>query len=313
MPVDASPPPPSAPEPIDSIAEEIPEISAKDALKAQITADPLNPDLHFAFAAACEANKEWELAFAEYRTALTLGVQSPTVDERIRDLAAKLPDRNQLDHNQFFRFRTLMGELNRLEPEGEFSLLDVGGGIGRLSQFLPKSTYCLAEPWVNGISGTDLPFADDSFDYTVSCHVLEHILPVDRDRFLSELARPARKGVVLLNPFEVPGTSIEERLQLFLDLTGADWAAEHLECTLPTVDYVKDWAKSQGFTTSVIPNGTLTTTAAMVFVDYYATIAGKRDDLGRINEFFNTRFCDLLDSAEIPNAYLVTIHLDGKS
>jgi 2-polyprenyl-3-methyl-5-hydroxy-6-metoxy-1,4-benzoquinol methylase len=59
--------------------------------------------------------------------------------------------------------------------DAPIKVLDVGGGHGQLASFLPEASYCLAEPSVNGISGADLPFADRSFDYVVSCHVLEQI------------------------------------------------------------------------------------------------------------------------------------------
>ena len=287
------------------------ELSPVEIAKGAISSDPLNAENHFAFAEACEANGQTELAYSAYRTAQTMGIESAKSGPKIAKLSGKLPDQLGMDHNEYFRIKALADELLRLDPNGKFSLLDVGGGIGKLSQFLPDCDYCLAEPAVNGIPGTNLPFGDASFDYVVSCHVLEHIPPTERDRFLSEMARPARKAVILLNPFEVPGTAVVERLQLFIDLLDARWAKEHLECTLPTVEYVENWAKAQGYPARVQPSGTLTTTVAMVFANHYGQHSGNGEAVRKLNEFFNTRFMPLLDSADAPNAYLVTIDVGG--
>lgn len=49
--------------------------------------------------------------------------------------------------------------------------------------------------------GRDLPFADGSFDIVHSSAVLEHVgSRAEQARFLSELARVARKGVYVTNP-----------------------------------------------------------------------------------------------------------------
>lgn len=289
--------------------EDAPTLSKKEAARNAIACAPLTKENHFAFAEACEAAAEFELAFAAYRTAAAIGGNDQKIDEKVQHLAEKLPRLETLVHNQYFRFSTLQKELLQLEPSGKFSMIDVGGGIGRLSQFLPEADYCLAEPSVNAISGSQLPFVDNSFDYVVSCHVLEHIPLVERDQFLDELARPARKAVILLNPFEVPGTFIEERLHLFYELIDAEWALEHLECTLPKLEDLETWAGSRGYQINIQPNGTLTTSAAMVFVEHYARIAEKTEDLARINQFFNSRMGPIIDSERIPNAYLATIKL----
>jgi len=95
---------------------------------------------------------------------------------------------------------------------------------------------------VNGISGIDLPFKDKSFDVVVSCHVLEHIPVKDRDVFLDQLCAKAKKSVILHNPFKVDGVDETERLQLHIDIIDAWWAKEHLECSLPSVESIKEFS-----------------------------------------------------------------------
>ena len=43
----------------------------------------------------------------------------------------------------------------------------------------------------------------------------------------------------------------------------------------------------------------------MVFVQHYARLAGRDEELARINEFVNTRFRGRLDGAEIPTAHVI--------
>lgn len=48
---------------------------------------------------------------------------------------------------------------------------------------------------------TDLTFADESFDFVLSNHVMEHIL--DEEKFLSELTRVLKKGAKLILTFPI--------------------------------------------------------------------------------------------------------------
>src|SRR5262249_9119656 len=160
-------------------------------------------------------------------------------------------------------------------------------------------------PTVNGISGTALPFTNHSFDYVVSCHVLEHI-PLDkRELFLDQLLSKAKLGVVLLNPFQVDGTYVAERLKLVIEITGAQWAKEHLHCTMPKIDDVRSYAGQRGLDLSIKPNGTLTTAMAFVFIDHFASKAGHFEDWKKVNAFFNEKYTNILDSSEHPNSYLI--------
>ncbi|WP_198246783.1 class I SAM-dependent methyltransferase [methane-oxidizing endosymbiont of Gigantopelta aegis] len=99
-----------------------------------------------------------------------------------------------------------------------------------------------------------MPFEDKSFDVVVSCHVLEHIPVEDRDVFLEQLCAKAKKSVVLLNPFQVEGVNEVERLQLHIDIIGAWWAKEHLECSLPLVEDVEKFSKQRGYKCEVKPH-----------------------------------------------------------
>src|SRR5262249_966202 len=153
----------------------------------------------------------------------------------------------------------------------------------QLAPFLPGSRYFLADPASNGLTATGLPPTFGPFDYVVSCHVLEHIEPEARGAFLDALISRMQTAVVLLNPFHLEGTSEEERLQLVIDLTGAPWAREHLQCTLPDVDDVQAYAKVHGLRCSIQPVGAMTTALAYVFVEHFAKRAGAADELNRIN------------------------------
>ncbi|HYW75667.1 MAG TPA: hypothetical protein VFA48_03470 [Gammaproteobacteria bacterium] len=110
---------------------------------------------------------------------------------------------------------------------------------------------------------------------------------------------------MLLNPFHVPGSHVEKRLKLVIDVTGAQWAKEHLACTLPKVAEIKAYAKDRGLEYSAKPNGTLTTSLAFVFIDHFAARGGLIEEWEKINAFFNERYGPILDSADYPNAYLI--------
>jgi hypothetical protein len=199
----------------------------------------------------------------------------------------------------------LASEIVSRAGRSDVSVLDVGGGDGGLASFIPEASYCLAEPTVNGISGTNLPFPDHAFDYVVSCHVLEHIPVKERAGFLDQLLRKAKYGVILLNPFHIDGTYVDERLKLVIKLTGAQWAKEHLDCSLPKVHEIEAYANDRGLDVCIKPNGSLTTSMALVFVDYFASKSGLHDKRDEFNRFFNEKFTEIHYSEEYPNAYLV--------
>lgn len=109
--------------------------------------------------------------------------------------------------------------------------------------------------------------------------------------------------MVLLNPIQIDETLPEERMQLFIDVTNAEWAKEHLECSLPTVESVRAYSIKRNLKFNYTPNGTMTTSMALVFFDHLSKNLS-REHYSQINKFLNTKYINILDSENYPNAGL---------
>ena len=316
--------------------------------KQQVSGQPLKPELHCQLADVYAGLNRWFPAIAEYRTGLALSkpdhnillalagsyvaigqldsaiaiyedILSKTgdIDQKINELlsrarTAKCRPLDEFDHNVYFRLKTLADRLLDLFPVSKFSVLDVGGGEGMLSLFIPRADYVLAEPGINGLSGTALPFEDKSFDVIVACHVLEHVQVEDREQFLDQLCSKARKYVVILNPFYEPKCYVEEQLKIIVELTNAQWAKEHLNCGLPKLEEVEQFAQKRKYGCKIWPNGSLLTSLAMVFVEHYAALAGRKDEIGKLNYLYNELFFDQLTNPQFPTAQMVEFDVHGK-
>ena len=130
-------------------------------------------------------------------------------------------------------------------------ILDVGGGVKGLNRFVKNKVVVsnLREGDVLA-DGRALPFADNSFSLVTSIDVLEHIPPQDREKFVSELKRVAKKRVILSFPL---GTKVhiraEKELKDFLEKKGEEvgYLEEHIANGLPTLKELEEILKNHPF------------------------------------------------------------------
>jgi len=127
--------------------------------RSQLSTQPLDAEIHYNFANSANKCGQYNLSNAELRTAEYLGLDSAKVKKLDNKNNTLLQELTELNVNQYQRFIILQTHLNDFLENGD-SILDIGGGHGILSQFMPDNRYFLVEPSVNGISGLKLPFPD---------------------------------------------------------------------------------------------------------------------------------------------------------
>lgn len=216
---------------------------------------------------------------------------------------------HSLDPTVYQRQRALAIRIRQLYSGRTARVLDIGGGDGALSLFLPEAEYVLVEPSVNGLTG-DVTLPEKSFDVVVACHVLEHIPAVERDGFLVELCNKSRGHVLILGPF-ASATDPGLCNQLVYEITKATWAAEHIACKLPTIDSIKVFAECNRFPVTVTSNGNASAVFWMVFASYFARESGLGAELDRITRFFNGHLSNQMTNSFQPNDFIVELCIGG--
>lgn len=237
-----------------------------------------------------------------------------------RQAAAKLSEEQiGLPFDQHQRYRIVADAIEKLrKDDSPLEVLDVGGGEGIILKFLTGDRVTVldqTEP-EEGVPGfvrgdaTALPFEDGSYDYVVSVDVYEHIPPEARERYLSELRRTARKGVLLAAPFDSEVVRGAERtadeFHRSVHLSGNVWLQEHVENGLPDLAGARHFFEEREDAVSVIPNGYIPHWLAMICLTFYNSKL--ETELGgvleHINAFYN-EFMYGLDNAEPCYRYLL--------
>lgn len=179
-------------------------------------------------------------------------------------------ERVEVQFDQYQRYRTAARVLELVGAGAALEVLEVGANIHRnLERFAPghRITY-LDRELPEAVSGdtvfiradaTAMPFGDGGFDVVVALDVFEHVPPWQREVFVRELARVARKGVLLAAPFDTPGVrEVEQSANAFYrTLHGVEhpWLIEHLGNGLPELAATEEKFANCGFAVEAFGHG----------------------------------------------------------
>ncbi len=150
--------------------------------------------------------------------------------------------------------------------EGEYlNILDVGGSPNNdaIKLFIPHRITA-ANPRYNNISGTSLPFANESFDITISIDTLEHVPVAEREIFIKELVRTARTKVILACPFDDPLVSAMEKA--IYTITKNPFLEEHIKYGLPNLLQTLDVIEAIGLSYTIHNNDPLIAWASWILL-----------------------------------------------
>ncbi len=279
-------------------------------LLEHVAAHPTDPEGHYRLARFYFEHARPLPAAAECRMSLTFGGGKPAAD--LLALACASGDYDgegifSLTPAVYQRNKGLASRIRERFPDQHLRILDVGGGEGALNLFLPKYDYALAEPSINGLLVSHFP--EHSFDVVTACHVFEHIPAVQKKEFLREMCAVARRIVLLLGPMET-GEHLTDATALIYKITGAEWAREHLDCGIPSLDLITGFAAERGIPCKVSPSGNRMSVYWSVFAEHFARCAGKTAELGEAQRFANRYWTADTACAAEPNEYMIELDLE---
>jgi hypothetical protein len=151
-----------------------------------------------------------------------------------------------------------------------------------------------------------------------SVDVYEHVKMEERRKYLSELRRVARKGVLLAAPFdseEVRGVEkLANEFHQTVHLQENVWLKEHIKNGLPDLDETRAYFQGEGEQVSVLPNGYLPHWIAMISLTFYSSqLTGEMQSMAeRLNAFYN-EFMYRYDNSEPSYRHLLIALKENKN
>jgi len=204
-----------------------------------------------------------------------------------------------LPFDQYGKHMQAYNMINALRKPGEkFSILDVGGYMGNTKLVQKNDSVTILdifdveeEGYIKG-DATNMQLGDNSYDFVVNFDVLEHITPNDRGKFLDEITRVARIGVVVAAPTNTPTNELAEKLlnDDFKKLyqVSHPWLKEHIENVIPDMEKVDKYLNKIGLKTIVTANNDTDLWVQMLGIAFISNkIPQLQSKVKELNSFYN--------------------------
>lgn len=188
----------------------------------------------------------------DIKLALNVGVElkATATPGIFRAVVIDVDKRFELTWDRFLRLHNTAQSVQQRVEKSD-CILDVGGFDGALALFLPDHQVDVIDPITTGGCGHSI--AADSYDVVVSIDALEHVPPDERESFLSQLGKAARKHLFI----NFPGRQTARAQQLIFDLTDNPLVKEHVLWNLPDMFEVTALVDRAGFLTETLQHTSL--------------------------------------------------------
>lgn len=214
----------------------------------------------------------------------------------------------ELAFDQFSRQYLVKRLVEKMRTRKALRILDVGGNNGKTREFFPTDEvlivdlYDKIEPGYLKASALDLPFEDQSFDIVLSFDVYEHILPDDRDRFITELIRVSSRAAIIAAPFNTDSVAAAETElnDYYKSLNNKDhqWLIEHIDNTLPDIAPLERLIASLKVNHKVYQSNNIPLWNAMQSFIFLADSISAPERISNLNRFYNRHLLELGDNLE---------------
>ena len=142
--------------------------------------------------------------------------------------------------------KNIIDQVFRTNSRKIFTILDVGGYMGKTTEFLPNDkveildVFNIKESNYTKGDATDVNKEDESYDFVCSFDVIEHIPRKKREAFITESARLCKTGFFIAAPTDnkdgIVSLAEQEANDVFKIINKQDhrWLKEHIDFGIPT-------------------------------------------------------------------------------
>lgn len=232
----------------------------------------------------------------------------------------------EMPFDQFGRYYiaySIITELMAAEPNTQVTILDIGGYRGSLQKFFQNekrvkiTTLDIYEniadkDYIHG-SALAIPFDDNTFDFTVSFEVFEHIKRSDREKYITEATRVTKNPFILTAPFsgredEVGHAEIAlDSLWRQVNGTAHPWLEEHIAYKTPKTNELEEILRVQKLQFQRFGNNPLPLWDLMqAFTFLRTTYTDHADDVA-LQRFYNLHLAELESNAQHYYRYVYLI------